>query len=169
LALRDDNVSSTARIQKYGQAGFGFEKQFEQQVKEFGFHIERGDQPNKRNPDFIVSIRIDCKKRHTPLLKAKSLVGIDPDKCVMVDMNKINAYIATGDNVLILFDVDYRPQFDTVGQWVITTNKVKKIIDQGDPKRKKTFFDYEKKKDIERFYMSIDEMVPFSELTKLFV
>lgn len=159
--MRNDNLTSYERMKRYGKFGFAFEKDFEGFVREdLGLNIERGDSKNKRNPDFLVTFRVDTKRRKSPLLKAKTFVGIDPDKCVALDMDKINAYIATGYNVLILFDVDYSPQFETRGLFIISIREIQALI-ENNPKRKKTFFDYEKKKEIERFYISTDEMKPF--------
>lgn len=155
-------------MKRYGNFGFGFEKEFEGFVRDdLGVKIERGDNYNKRNPDFKLMLRIDTKRRKTPLLKAKKLVGIDPGKCVVLDMNKIKAYIATGDNVLILFEIDYSPEFETRGRFIISTKEIEALIERF-PDRKRSFYDYEKKKEIERFYLSTDEMIPFDMFAALF-
>lgn len=167
MRYRDETLTPKQRMSNFGTFGFGFEDEFEEMVRESGFNIERGDSDDLRNPDYNIELRVDTKVRKTPFFKSEQFIGIPPDKCIVIDMDKIRSYISDGKNALIICKVDYRPHFNTLGTYMITTNEIKNLITKY-PNRLSVFRDYEKSKDIERFYMSISEMKHFARISFLF-
>lgn len=105
-----------------------------------------------------MNCEFDAKFRTCPFHNAKKIVGIEPAKCVTLDMPKIESYYQRNDkrNGGIIFKVDYK-HYGTKGIWVTTVFDLLELA-KNNPHRLQNFNDYHKNQSIQRLYISTDEM-----------
>jgi hypothetical protein len=145
------------------EVGFEYEQALVAEMNEMGIAIQRADTHNFSNPDFIIQVRSENKKRTTPFLKSKKYVGIEPSKCIVIDREKLDWFFSQHSNMLIIFDIDYTGyNINEKGKFIISTNRIKKLM-QLYPNRIQTFPDRQKGRDIERFFLDTDEMISYEE------
>lgn len=150
-------------LNRNGDKGFNFEKEFEYLAIEYNLPIVRADAENLCNPDYTIgNYAFDPKLKIEVFRKSKYFVGLDPMECVVFDMHKINSYVEfyneTGKIVILIVKIDYK-YLDNVteGIYLISIDEIVKLIILH-PERIRKFQDHEKNKILERFYVSTLEM-----------
>jgi hypothetical protein len=145
-----------------GGRGFRFEELFLKFMRSIKVDCKRNDTEDLTEPDFLITIPIDVKTKDSPFYQSAKHVGIEPEKCVTIDTNKIKSYLRSGKNSIIVAYV-YYDDLGTKGVYAISALKVKEIAKKN-KNRVKTFYDNEKKKRNDRVYISTDEMINITEL-----
>jgi hypothetical protein len=147
-----------------GKEGFQFETMFGEKAKEYGLSVERFDKYNLRNPDYkIENYLFDPKIKNTVFEKAMQYTGIEPLKCVVIDIPKINSYLSayreTKIPMFIVIKLKYTYKENTDNNiYTISIKKVEELMFMY-PHRIMSFKDHQKNdRFIERFYISTDEM-----------
>jgi hypothetical protein len=153
-----------AILNNHGKEGFCFENLVESMATDYGIDVKRYDKTNLSNPDlqFDNNLLVDPKLKVEVFRKALIKTGIEPLKCVVIDVPKIKAYAKAQFQsklpVLLLIKVDFELNNDKkINTYMITLNQILNLYMQN-TQRIRVFQDYQKDKELKRFYISTDEM-----------
>lgn len=136
--------------------GFSYEAKFESWMRSLGFTIERNDRNNLKDPDYLIGSRLELKYRETPFYTSEKKVGIPPERCAAIDVDKIGNYEA--HNPLLFFRVNYTPHFPTNGLYIISQHSVLRAMKI--PNRiLYDVMDYGRGKLVDRMHLDINEMI----------
>jgi hypothetical protein len=157
-----------AILNNHGDLGFEFEKYFQDLCLNNSIDCKRFDVDNLSNPDFILDDRllVDTKVKVEVFRKSLSMVGIEPLKCVCIDLPKIKSYEKAANEynlpMLILMKVcfDFNDELK-INTYIITLNKLISTMNLN-KQRIQCYPDHQKDKDEKRFYFSTNDMIEIS-------
>lgn len=145
--------------------GQTFEKSFRSMMsKKYNIQIERADKKVTKNPDYKSITYFECKKLREPFRNSKKYLGLEPSKTFALDVAKLEKYKRKRHPVFIVFDVDFRPKYDTNGLYVITIQKLRKLFKEHPERVFKRSSDDPEHNACVKFHVALEECIPFEDI-----
>lgn len=133
------------------------EEALKQILKEDGLNFKHDTYLRMCNMDLALEdISIEVKKLSTPFRMANKFVGLEPEEALTINPNPLKRYYKQNPNGFIFLVVDYRPEFDTFGIYVIKVKEAHSIM-KSKPKRSRLYKKRPDGNNKDAFYVSTKE------------